>query len=86
MAREREITVTLSRWAWAELQRRIDAAGLRGERGAHSIVINDWLAEMRITAGRGAFAPAPPLPAAPAAEPEPEDDDLGLLGFVPETE
>lgn len=75
--REREITVTLSRRVWAEFQRRIDAAGLRGERGAHSAVINDWLAENLAATGQRAAASAPSSPAAPAAL-EDDDDDLSF--------
>ena len=74
--REREITVTLTRRVWAEFQRRIDAAGLRGERGAHSTVINDWLAENLAATGQGAAVHTPPPPTAPAVL---EDDDE--LGF-----
>jgi hypothetical protein len=78
--REREITVTLTRRVWAEFQRRIDAAGLRGERGAHSTVINDWLAEALAATGQGAPAGAPPPPAAPTALDDDDELDFNLGG------
>lgn len=84
MAREREITVTLDRVVWSEFQRRLAASGRSQERGAHTFIINEWLRETLSAAGRGAFAPASPPPAATVVERELEDDDLGLLGFVPE--
>lgn len=70
-ARERQITVTLTRRVWNEFQRRLEASGMSGERGADSAVINDWLLECMLRSGSGDGA-APEQAPAPAAD---DDDD-----------
>lgn len=75
MARERELTITLDRVVWDEFQRRLQASGRSGERGAASFVINEWLRECMYATGRGASAFAPPPPSIPVA-PLSDDDDL----------
>ena len=73
MAREREITVTLLPRVWAEFQRRLDAAGMRGQRGADSAIINEWLFECMLRSGSGDAPAAPP----PALEND-GDDGFGI--------
>ena len=82
MARERQITFTISEQGWDELRRQHAEALAKGmpARGLEGWILNEWVAVyLQVRRGVLAAQPSAPPTTAPTVSDDDDDDDLEIV-------